>query len=137
MFSGSIVAIVTPYSEDGRVDLETLQSLIKWHGESGSDGVVLCGTTGEGWALSRAEKCAIMKAAKEVSKIPLIMNAGTCSTVESVAIAGDALDAGVDGILAIVPYYNKPSYRGCQVHFTQIANHSLLSSGSHGCIIHS
>ena len=117
MFYGSIVALVTPYLEDGNVDIETLKKLVVWHEKCGTNGIVLCGTTGEGWALSCDEKCAIMRAAKEVSEVPLIMNVGTESTAESVEMAKLALEFGMDGALAIVPYYNLPTFGGVSEAF--------------------
>ena len=123
----SIVALVTPFDDKGEVDLPSLESLIRWHIEEGTDGLVLCGTTGEGSLLSAEEKCGIFQKAVEVGKgnIQLIAGTGTNQTQESVALTKEAKRIGMDSCLTIVPYYLRPTPEGCYRHFLEIAKVDL------------
>ncbi|NGX37481.1 MAG: 4-hydroxy-tetrahydrodipicolinate synthase [Chlamydiae bacterium] len=123
----SIVALITPFDNEGKVDLDSLQRLIQWHIEEGTDGLVLCGSTGEGSLLSTEEKCAIFQRAAEVGKgkISLIAGTGTHQTRESRALTEKAKKYGMDSCLIIVPYYLLPTSEGCYQHFAEIAKVDL------------
>ncbi|MDR2075155.1 MAG: 4-hydroxy-tetrahydrodipicolinate synthase [Holosporales bacterium] len=127
MFSGSIVALVTPF-RDGAVDFMSLEKLIKWHIESGTDGILVTGSTGEGLLLTQSEREEIIKTANEIiaKRIPLIAGCSSSSTFESIALAEQAEKAGADAILSIVPFYVKPTQAGIIQHFADIHNNSKL-----------
>jgi 4-hydroxy-tetrahydrodipicolinate synthase len=127
MFHGSIVALVTPFTKEGEVDLDTLQQLIEWHIEEGTDAIVLCGTTGESPTLSDQEQESIFQRAVSVARgrIPLIAGTGTYDTRKSVEKTRKAKEIGVDACLVIVPYYNRPTPEGCIIHYQHIASVGL------------
>lgn len=120
---GSIVAIATPFKENGELDLETFDRLIDWHLENGTDALVVCGTTGETPALSEDEDATMMeRAVKRVQgRIPVIAGTGSNSTQDSIKYSKRALSVGVDALLVVAPYYNKPSDSGMYQHFAAIA----------------
>lgn len=122
MFSGTMVAIVTPFHE-GEVDFKTLDELIDFHLESGTDGIVPVGTTGECPTLSHAEhKKVIERVVKAVGgKIPVIAGTGSNSTAEAIELTAFARKAGADASLQVGPYYNKPTQEGFFQHFKAIA----------------
>jgi 4-hydroxy-tetrahydrodipicolinate synthase len=121
-FQGSYVALPTPFKK-GEVDYVALEHLIEWHVASGSDGLVLAGTTGEASTLTDGERCGVFQCAVGVArgKLPLIAGIGTNCTRTTVELAQQAASAGVDGLLAVTPYYNKPSRRGLVLHFSALA----------------
>jgi 4-hydroxy-tetrahydrodipicolinate synthase len=121
-FQGSYVALPTPFRK-GEVDYGSLEHLIEWHIESGSDGLVLGGTTGEAATLSDSERIGIFQCAVGVARgrLPVIAGIGTNNTRTTVDLARQAAAAGVDGLLAVTPYYNKPSRRGLVLHFSALA----------------
>ena len=123
MIQGSLVALVTPMHEDGSVDYEALSRLIEWHIESGTDGIVSVGTTGESPTLSVEEHNEVIaftvKAA--AGRIPVIAGTGGNSTAEAIELTREALRAGADASLQVVPYYNKPTQEGLYQHFRTIA----------------
>lgn len=127
MFGKSIVALVTPFTEENQIDTKALEELISWQIEEGTEGLVLCGSTGEGSALTFDEKCHIFETAFKIGKktISLIANTGTNLTEESVRLTTVAKQIGMDGCLAIVPYYNKPGPEGCFQHFAHITEVGL------------
>jgi 4-hydroxy-tetrahydrodipicolinate synthase len=127
LFSGSIVPLVTPFTKDNQVDLKALAALVEWHIQEGTDAIVCLGTTGESPTLDKDEKLAIIKTCLKVSnkRIPIIVGTGTNNTKESVAMTQTAKDLKADGALVIVPYYNKPTPRGCLEHFRMIAKVGL------------
>lgn len=122
MFHGSNVAIVTPFNHGG-VDEEALRGLIEWHIESGTHGIVSCGTTGESATLSHEEHDRVVEFTLEVvnGRIPVIAGAGSNSTQEAIRRTQHAKSAGADGALLMVPYYNKPTQEGMFQHFRAIA----------------
>jgi 4-hydroxy-tetrahydrodipicolinate synthase len=128
MLSGSIVAIVTPMTADGALDLPRLQSLIEWHIAEGTDGVVIVGTTGESPTVDVAEHCKLIESAVEfvAGRIPVIAGTGGNSTREAIELTGFARKAGADYALSVVPYYNKPTQEGLYRHFKAIAESSEL-----------
>ncbi len=121
MFSGSFVAIVTPF-KDGEVDYATLTKLVEWHIESGTHGIVPCGTTGESPTLSHEEHAKVVEhVVKTVNKrIPVIAGAGSNSTNEAIWLTKHAKECGADAALSITPYYNKPTQRGLVEHYRAI-----------------
>ena len=124
VFGGSIVAIVTPMGEDGAVDNGALRALLEWHIASGSEGVVVAGTTGESPTLAVDEHQKLIADAVEVvgGRIPVIAGVGANATAEAVNLARRAKTDGADAGLSVVPYYNKPEQEGLYRHFCQIAD---------------
>jgi 4-hydroxy-tetrahydrodipicolinate synthase len=124
LLQGSLVAIVTPMFEDGRLDLETLKSLIEFHVAQGSDGIVIVGTTGESPTVNVDEHCLLIKTAVEVanSRIPIIAGTGANATHEAIELTQKAKSLGADACLLVAPYYNKPTQEGLYQHFMAVAN---------------
>ncbi len=122
MFTGSMVALITPF-QDGKVDYKTLDELIEFHLESGTDGIVPVGTTGESPTLSHEEhKKVIERVVKTVGgKKPVIAGAGSNSTAEAIGLTAFAKKVGADATLQVGPYYNKPTQEGFYQHFKAIA----------------
>lgn len=122
MFRGAYVAIVTPF-KDGQVDEETLRSLIEFQIESGTQGIVPCGSTGESATLSHEEHRKVVAITVEQVKgrVPVVAGAGSNNTAEAIALTAFAKEAGADGALHITPYYNKPTQEGLFQHFKAIA----------------
>ena len=123
MITGSMVAIVTPMLEDGRLDLASFKSLIDWHIAEGTDGIVVVGTTGESPTVDFAEHKELIRVAVEHSKgrIPVIAGTGGNSTAEAIELTESAKKAGATACLSVVPYYNKPTQEGLYRHFRKIA----------------
>jgi len=122
MFSGSIVAMVTPF-RGGKVDWENLEALVDFHVESGTTGIVACGTTGESATLDHAEHLDVVKAVIKAARkrIPVIAGTGSNSTQEAVYLTQEAEKAGADGALLISPYYNRPTQEGIYQHYKKVA----------------
>jgi len=122
MFSGTMVAIITPFS-DGQVDYETLTELVEFHLESGTDGIVPVGTTGESPTLSHEEHKKVIEHVVRVvdGQIPVIAGTGSNSTAEAIELTAFAKKAGADASLQVCPYYNKPMQEGFYQHFKAIA----------------
>jgi 4-hydroxy-tetrahydrodipicolinate synthase len=123
-----LTAMVTPFDERGELDLAEAGRLARWLVERGNDGLIVAGSTGEGQTLDAAERVALFAAVKQAvgRDAIVIANAGTNSTRESVAAVEAAEAAGVDAILAVVPYYNKPTQGGMIGHFSAIAQATPL-----------
>src|SRR5437762_5260133 len=123
MLSGSIVAIVTPMQDDGRLDFERFKSLIDFHIEQGSDGIVVVGTTGESPTVDFDEHKELIRIAVQHShgRIPIIAGTGGNSTAEAIELTESAKKAGATACLSVVPYYNKPTQEGMYRHFRKIA----------------
>lgn len=121
--TGSIVALVTPMHEDGRVDYDTLRKLIDWHIDQGTDCIGVVGTTGESPTVSVEEHCEIIRVAVEqaAGRRPIMAGCGANSTREAIALAEFARRVGADCQLQVVPYYNKPTQEGLFHHFKAIA----------------
>lgn len=121
-FSGTITALVTPF-RDGAVDFTTLEKLVERQIAAGIDGLVPCGTTGESPTLSHDEAervvACVIRAARGRTKV--IAGTGSYNTAEAVRKSQTAVDAGVDGLLVVSPYYNKPTQRGLFEHFAAVA----------------
>jgi 4-hydroxy-tetrahydrodipicolinate synthase len=121
MFKGSIVALITPFKDD-KLDEENYVKLIQYHLENGTNGLVPGGTTGESPTLSHDEHKKIIDiSVKEcASKIPVIAGTGSNSTAEAVFLSKYAEKTGVDGLLIVTPYYNKPTQEGLYQHYKKI-----------------
>ena len=124
MFSGSSVAIVTPMSQDGQVDLRAMQGLIDWHIDEGTDAIVVTGTTGESATLSTEEHLAVVEATVRFvrKRVPVIAGTGSNSTAQTIALSLAVDELGVDGYLVVTPYYNKPPQEGLYRHFVAVAD---------------
>jgi len=124
MLKGSIVALVTPFNADLTINEAKLKELIDWHIDKGTDGILVCGTTGESATLTHAEhKRVIDLAVAQINKrIPFLAGCGSNSTQEALDLATHAKAAGADYALVITPYYNKPTQEGLYQHFKKIAN---------------
>ena len=121
-FAGIITAMVTPFDADGRVNEEAFVALLRHLLESGSDGVVVAGTTGEGSTMTDAEKLRLFElAVAESGDATVIAGTGSNDTAHSIELTERAADLGVDGMLVVTPYYNKPNRRGIVAHFTAVA----------------
>jgi len=123
MFTGCGTAMVTPFRRDGAVDEATLIRLIHRQIEAGIDFLVPCGTTGESPTLSREEHLRVVELTVDVAKgkIPVLAGAGGYNTAEVIGLAGELAAIGVDGILSVTPYYNKPTQEGLYQHYRAIA----------------
>jgi 4-hydroxy-tetrahydrodipicolinate synthase len=123
MFSGSIVALVTPMQADGTVDNGALDRLVDFHVSNGTNGIVAVGTTGESPTLSVEEHISVVKrvVARSAGRIPVIAGTGANSTREAIELTKLAQDAGANACLSVTPYYNKPTQEGLYQHFKAIA----------------
>lgn len=123
MLKGSLVAIVTPMNADGSLDLDRFRSLIDFHIEQQTDGIVVVGTTGESPTVDFDEHCLLMRTAVEhvAGRIPVIAGTGANSTQEAIDLSAYAKEIGVDASLSVAPYYNKPTQEGLYQHFKAIA----------------
>ncbi|MBT4358139.1 MAG: 4-hydroxy-tetrahydrodipicolinate synthase [Proteobacteria bacterium] len=123
MFTGSMVAMVTPMNTDGSVDWPALEKLVEHHIAQGTDAIVSVGTTGESATLDHNEHAEVIeRTVKAVAgRIPVIGGTGANSTSEAILLTERAVAAGVDGCLLVVPYYNKPPQEGLYQHFRTIA----------------
>ncbi|MGX6979568.1 4-hydroxy-tetrahydrodipicolinate synthase [Vagococcus elongatus] len=124
MFKGSIVALVTPFTQEGKVDFEKLETLINWHIDNDTDGIVVFGTTGESPTLTIDEEKEIVACAVKTSngRIPIIAGSGSNSTQEALHRSLLFEGMGVDGLLLITPYYNKTNEEGMKQHFLTVAD---------------
>ena len=123
MFTGSIVAIVTPMHPDGSLDLPALRKLLDWHVESGTCGIVVVGTTGESPTVNVDEHCTLIRTTVEhiAKRIKVIAGTGANSTAEAIELTRFAREVGADACLSVAPYYNKPTQEGLYRHFRAIA----------------
>jgi 4-hydroxy-tetrahydrodipicolinate synthase len=123
MFTGSIVAIVTPMHADGGVDFASLDRLVEFQIENRTDGIVAVGTTGESSTLSVGEHIEVVKrvVATARKRVPVIAGTGGNSTTEAIELTRLAKQAGADACLLVTPYYNKPTQEGLYRHFKLIA----------------
>ena len=121
--TGSLVAIVTPMTDDGALDLDALRRLIDWHIAEGTDGIVVVGTTGESPTVSYDEHCLLIRTTVEqvAGRVPVIAGTGANSTAEAIELTECARRAGAQAGLSVVPYYNKPTQEGLYQHYRKIA----------------
>ena len=123
MLTGSLVAIVTPMTKGGSLDLPALGKLIDFHVANGTAGIVVVGTTGESPTVDVEEHCLLIKTAvaEARGRIPVVAGTGANSTAEAIALTAYAKEAGAHSALSVVPYYNKPTQEGLYRHFRAIA----------------
>ena len=122
MFKGALTALITPF-RDGAVDVPALRELIEWQIQSGIDGLVPCGSTGESATLTHAEHDAVVKITIEQARrrVPVIAGTGSNSTAEAIRLTVAAAEMGADGALLLSPYYNKPTQDGIYRHYKTVA----------------
>ena len=124
MFQGSLVALVTPFDNDNRVDYAALKRLVEFHVEKGSDGLVIAGTTGESATLTQSEHIELVERATALvdGRLPVIAGTGSNSTAQTLDLSRAVGGSGIDAYLIVVPYYNKPVQEGLYQHFAAIAD---------------
>lgn len=124
IFTGSGVAIITPFAKDGSMDFEELGKLLEFQIENETDAIIICGTTGESAAMSDSEHLSVIDyTVKKVNgRIPVIAGTGSNDTAHGINLCKAAEKLGVDGLLTVTPYYNKTTQRGLVKHFTALAN---------------
>jgi len=120
-FGRVLTAMVTPFDDDGALDLDGARTLARHLAEHGNDGLVVAGTTGESPVLTDDEKLALWAAVAEAVTVPVIAGTGTNDTAHSVHLTREASRLGVAGVLVVTPYYNRPSQRGLEGHFRAVA----------------
>ncbi len=122
MFKGSIVALVTPFS-NGKIDSNKLKELVEFQIENGTNGIVPCGTTGESPTLNNDEHHEVIRICVEAAKdrVPIIAGTGSNSTAEAIELTKHAAQTGANGALVVTPYYNKPTQKGLYLHFKAVA----------------
>jgi len=125
MFTGSIVALITPF-KNGGINFDTLEKLFKYHKNGGTDAILLSGTTGESPTLTHNEKVELFKFGKKNTDIPIIAGTGNYNTKETIELTKEAEKIRVDSALVITPYYNKPTQKGLYEHFKAIAQNTKL-----------
>lgn len=125
-FGEVVTAMVTPFDEDGALDLDAAQALARWLVDHGSDGLVVAGTTGEGPTLDDEEKLALWRAVAEAVTVPVVAGSTSNDTAHSIELTKAAEASGVAAILAQTPYYNRPSQAGIEAHFRSIAGATSL-----------
>ena len=128
MFRGSLVALVTPMTESGDVDHVAFGRLLDWHARQGTDGIVIAGTTGESPTVTAAEAAELLQIAVQRigGRMPVIAGTGGNSTAESIERTRAACELGVDGVLVVTPYYNRPPQEGLYRHFSLVADASSV-----------
>ena len=125
-FGSVLTAMVTPFDEAGELDLDVATRLARWLVEQGNQGLVVAGTTGESPTISHDEQARLFQAVREAVAVPVVAGVGSNSTRESLELLGAAEAAGVDGVLVVTPYYNRPSQAGLLRHFRAIAEATEL-----------
>lgn len=128
MFKGSMAAIITPMHEDGSIDKEALAELVEWHIQNGTDAIIATGTTGESVTLDADEQFEVnsIVVKQAAGRIPVIAGTGSNSTRTVIKLSEQAKRAGVDALLIVTPYYNKPTQNGLFEHYKKIAEHCDL-----------
>ena len=124
IFKGAGVAIVTPFTQDDKVNFEELGKMIDFQIAGGTDAIIICGTTGESSTLTHEEHDACIKFAVEhtAGRVPVIAGTGSNSTAEAIRLSTHAQNNGADSLLLVTPYYNKATQKGLIQHYTAIAN---------------
>jgi 4-hydroxy-tetrahydrodipicolinate synthase len=124
VFTGSLVALVTPFDEHNRVDDAALERLIEFHVREGSNGLVIAGTTGESATLEKSEHAELIGRAVQIvsGRMTVIAGTGSNSTQQTIDLSREVANTGIDGYLLVVPYYNKPTQEGMYRHFTAVAD---------------
>ena len=125
-FGSVVTAMVTPFDSDGALDLDAAASLARHLADTGTEGIVVAGTTGEGPVLTDPERIDLFRAVVEAVTIPVVASSGTNDTAHSVLMTKEAADAGAAGVLVVTPYYNRPSAAGLSAHFRAVAAATTL-----------
>lgn len=125
-FGSVVTAMVTPFDEDGALDVDGAVRLARWLTDHGSDGLVLAGTTGEGAVLEDDERLELWRAVAAAVTVPVIAGSTSNDTRHSVALTARVADTGAAGVLAVTPYYNRPSQAGLAAHFRAVAAATAL-----------
>jgi 4-hydroxy-tetrahydrodipicolinate synthase len=125
-FGHVLTAMVTPFDGDGNLDLDGARKLARWLQDHGNDGLVVAGTTGEAPVLTDDERLSLFAAVAEAVTIPVVAGTGTNDTLHSIHMTSEASKLGVAGILAVCPYYNRPSQAGIEAHMKAVAAASDL-----------
>lgn len=120
-FGPVMTAMVTPMDNDGNVDFEGVATLAKWLVKHGNDALVVTGTTGEASTLTDEEQVAVWRAVRSAVDVPLIAGSGTNDTRHAAHLTAQAADVGMDAVLVVTPYYNRPSQAGIEAHFRHVA----------------
>jgi 4-hydroxy-tetrahydrodipicolinate synthase len=120
-FGRVITAMVTPFDDTGALDLDAAVDLARWLAAHGSDGLVLSGSTGESSVLTDEEKVDLWRAVAAAVTVPVIAGTGSNDTEHSVRLTAQAASCGIDGVLVVTPYYNRPSQSGLYEHFRAVA----------------
>lgn len=128
MFGQLLTAMVTPFTADNRIDWDSVEKIIEHLIDTGTDTIVVVGTTGESPTLTHQEKLELYRFTVEraAGRAKVIAGTGSNNTAQSIALSKEAQECGVDGLLLVVPYYNKPSQQGLYQHFAAIANETSL-----------
>ena len=121
-----VTAMVTPFDDDGALDVDGAARLARWLADNGSDGLVVAGTTGEGPVLSDAELATLLRAVREAVTVPVVAGTGSNDTRHTIEMTALAAEAAVEGVLVVAPYYNRPSQRGIAAHFAAVAASTTL-----------
>ncbi|MFZ9308172.1 MAG: 4-hydroxy-tetrahydrodipicolinate synthase [Ilumatobacteraceae bacterium] len=125
-FGQVVTAMVTPFHKDGSLNLDGAKRLARWLQDNGNDGLVIAGTTGEAPVLTDDERLSLFKAVVEAVTIPVIAGTGTNDTAHSIHLTKEATKLGVAGILAVTPYYNRPSQAGIDAHMRAVCGSTNL-----------
>ena len=128
LFTGSGVAIVTPFNSDGSINYEAFEKMINFQIENGTDAIIVCGTTGEASTLNDDEHIEAVKFVVDTVKkrIPVIAGAGSNYTSHGVELCKRAEKAGADGLLIVTPYYNKTTQKGLVTYYKRMAGSTNL-----------
>ncbi|MFV1990373.1 MAG: 4-hydroxy-tetrahydrodipicolinate synthase [Acidimicrobiales bacterium] len=125
-FGSVLTAMISPFGEDGSVDLDEAAKLARWLVEEGNEGLIVTGTTGEGPTLTDAETRDIWRAVSEAVTVPVVAGVGTYDTRDTIIRSKWAKEAGADALLVVTPYYSKPSQAGLYAHFSAVASSTDL-----------
>ena len=123
MFSGSLAAIVTPMKQSGEIDYKSFKKLVDWHLASGTDGLVVLGSTGEASTITFEERTKIIRQVVDQvnEEIPVLVGTGSNSTSHTIELTQHAMESGANAVLLVTPYYNKPTQEGLFQHFKAIS----------------
>jgi len=125
-FGSVVTAMVTPFDAEGALDLDAAASVARHLADTGTDGIVVAGSTGEGSVLTDAERIDLFRAVVEAVTIPVVASSGTNDTAHSILMTEEAAAAGAAGVLVVTPYYNRPSAAGLSAHFRAVAEASTV-----------
>src|SRR5207237_4824190 len=125
-FGSVITAMVTPFDENGALNVDAAVALAKWLTDNGTDGLVLAGTTGEGPVLTDDEDVELWRAVVEAVTVPVVAGTGSNDTRHTIELTKKAEQCGVDAALIVTPYYNRPPQAGLEAHFRAVADSTKL-----------